>query len=398
MNKHILEPEVQAFLNEKAAENPQKIALQKSPFPLVSSGELANQLDGHQRSVSKLPTWVSTEGIYYPDKINIEQSSSEKTAALKLRLIEANSRLIDLTGGFGVDSYYFSTSCKEVLYCELNEQLAEIVAYNAGILGATNIRFSKADGLGILNEQEDGSLDYIYVDPSRRNKNQRFFLLEECEPDIVGLQDVFFQKAKTVISKVSPLLDISKAISQLKHCKSVTVVSVDGDCKELVFVQERDFSGHVKIQVIALIREQVYELSYPFRQEKEIELSYSEPLNYLYDPDVAVLKAGAFKTIAQQYNIHKLHQHSHLYSSSEWIPDFIGRSFHILDILPFASLKKNNPYPKAHVQSKNFPLKVDEIRKKFKIKDGNEIYLFFTTDKDEKLICIAAKKAIAASE
>lgn len=393
MNKHILEPDIQAFLKEKAAERPQTIALQKSPFPLVSSRELANQLDGYQRSISKLPTWARSEGIYYPDKINMEQSSSEKTALLKLRLIEPGSRLIDLTGGFGVDSYYFSSICKEVLYCELNAQLAEIVAYNAGILGAKNIRFAPKDGVDVLMQQDDDSLDYIYVDPSRRTKSQRFFLLEECEPDIVHLQDQFFQKSKTIISKVSPLLDISKAISQLKHCKSVTVVSVDGDCKELVFVQEKDFSGDVMVHVIALLRDQHYELSYPFRQEKEIELSYSEPLNYVYDPDVAVLKAGAFKTIAQQYNIHKLHQHSHLYTSSEWIPDFIGRSFQIIEILPFASLKKSNPYPKAHVQSKNFPLKVDEIRKKFKIKDGHEIYLFFTTDKDEKLICIAAKKA-----
>jgi len=394
MNRFILATEVQVFLAKHKNSNPQQIALQKSPFALVSSAELANQLDSYQRSIYKLPTWSTTPGIYFPPKINIEQSSSEKTATIKLELITAGSRIIDLTGGFGVDTYYFSKNCQSVVYCELNKDLVDIVKHNAEQFNITNIHFNLGDGLRILEQMEDDAFDYIYVDPSRRDLNQRYFLLEECQPDIVNNQEFFFQKSKTVISKISPLFDISKAILQLKGCKSIHIISVDADCKELLFVQEKGYNGPVQIHCVAITAKETRRLTYIHEQEKELQVEISEVGSYIYDPDVSVLKAGAFKMVAYQYGLSKLHQHSHLYTSDKLIEDFIGRSFKVINVYSMAELKKNKPFTKAHVHIKNFPLKVNEIRKKYKIKEGADTYLFFTTDKNDSFICIQAQKVI----
>ncbi len=380
MNNHILDKEVQAYIKANREQSPSNIALKKSPFSGVSSSEIAAQIDGWQRAVKKLPTWAFSSEIYYPDKINLEQCSSEHTALIKQTLIRKGSKVVDVTGGFGVDSCYMAQEADIVVHCELNERLSEIVKHNAVVLGVPNIVCIATNGVDFVQAQEDQSLDYILIDPSRRINHAKVFLLEDCEPNIIAAQDMFFRKSRYVICKLSPLLDISTALQKLKHVKLVYVISVDNDCKELLFIQDSTYTGEAKIVAIRLFTDQIQTLTFTLEEEKQALIRTSQPLTYLYDPDVSVTKAGAFKTVAKQFNLFKIHTHSHLYTSDSLELDFPGRAFLVKEVFELSAFKRRTSLDKANVATKNFPMKVDEIKKKFKIKDGGNSYLFFTTD------------------
>ena len=380
MNNHILDKEVQAFIKANREQSPSSVALKKSPFDAVSSSEIAAQIDGWQRAVRKLPTWAFSSNIYYPDKINIEQCSSEHTALIKQTLIKKGSKVVDVTGGFGVDSCYMAQEAEIVVHCELNERLSQIVKHNASVLGVPNLVCIATDGVEFVRNQDNHSLDYILIDPSRRINHSKVFLLEDCEPNIIANQDMFFEKSRFIICKVSPLLDISTALQKLKHVKLIYIISVDADCKELLFVQDTNYTGEPRLAAIRLFLDQIQTLTFTLEEEKQALIRTSEPLTYLYDPDVSVTKAGAFKTVAKRFNLFKIHTHSHLYTSSDFQEDFPGRTFLVKEVFTLSAFKKRHTIDKANVASKNFPMKVEEIKKKFKIKDGGSEYLFFTTD------------------
>lgn len=380
MNSHILSKEIQAYIVANREKSPSSIALKKSPFEAVNSSEIAAQIDGWQRAARKLPTWAYTSNIYYPDKINLEQCSSEHTALIKQTLIKKDSKVVDVTGGFGVDSCYMAQQAEIVVHCELNERLSQIVKHNATALGVLNLVCLATDGVEFVRQQEDHSLDYILIDPSRRVNHAKVFLLEDCEPNIIVAQDMFFEKSKFIICKVSPLLDISTALQKLKHVKLIYIISVDADCKELLFIQEANYTGETKLSAIRLFQDQIQTLTFTLDEEKQAQVNTSEPLSYLYDPDVSITKAGAFKTVANKFNLFKIHPHSHLYTSRALQPEFPGRTFLIKEVFSLSAFKKRKNIEKANVTTKNFPMKVEEIKKKFKIVDGGTEYLFFTTD------------------
>lgn len=392
MNKHILDKEVQQYIKANRELTPSTIALKKSPFAHVSSSEIAGQIDGWQRSVKKLPTWAFSSNIYYPDKINLEQCSSEHTALVKQTLIFKGAKVVDVTGGFSVDSCYLAQEAEIVVHCELNENLSAIVKHNAQQLGVHNLVPLATDGVEFVRNQADDSLDYIYIDPSRRVNHAKVFLLEDCEPNIVVLQDLFATKARYTLVKLSPLMDISIALQKLKHVKLVYIISVDGDCKELLFFQDRDFVGEAKISAIRLILDQIQQISFTLEEEKNTLIRTSLPLKYLYDPDVAVTKAGAFKVTAKLFNLAKLHVHAHLYTSDHMEQHFPGRIFSVQKVYNFNTFKKQNTIVKANVATKNFPMKVEELRKKFKLKDGGKDFLYFTTDPAGNHIVIHCSK------
>ncbi|QBQ41172.1 class I SAM-dependent methyltransferase [Sphingobacterium psychroaquaticum] len=392
MNLAILSAEVQAYIQSERKSDPAKLALAKSPFASVSSAEIARQVDGLQRAYRKVPSWVDKASLYYPDKLNLEQSSSSETAHFKASLLEEGKTLIDLTGGFGIDSYYFAQRCKHVTHCELNEELSTIVRHNFHTLGTQNIDFHQGDGVAYLRDQVQ-SIDYIYIDPSRRVKQQKVFRLEDCEPNMVILQDLFFDKAPIIISKLAPLLDISLALKSLKNVRDVYIISIDNDCKELIFIQDKEYIGTPVIHATLLDKnESSRTFSFTLEEERETVTNFHQPEKYLYEPDVAINKAGAFKIIAKQFNLSKLHPHSHLYTSDTIVEDFLGKTFIINQVEPFSVFKKTKTALKGNVIAKNFPLKVEDIRKKLKIKDGGSLYLFFTTQVDETLIVIYANR------
>lgn len=394
MNRNILNKEVQEFIKANRQLAPSTIAFKKSPFPHVSSSELAAQIDGWQRACKKLPTWAYSANIYYPEKLNLEQCSSEHTALVKQSLIRKGSKVVDVTGGFSVDSCYIAQEAQIVVHCELNEKLSQIVKHNAQQLGVQNLVPLFTDGVKFVEEQDDNSIDYIYIDPSRRVNHAKVFLLEDCQPNIIELQDIFFRKSRYILCKLSPLMDINSALQKLKHVKLLYVISVDGDCKELLFLQDRNFEGNTKITTIRLFSDQLQSISFTVEGEKSTLVKTSHPLQYLYDPDVAVTKAGAFKSVAKDFNLFKLHSHTHLYTSDKLEKDFLGRIFEIQKVYTLSEFKKLNAFEKANVVSKNFPIKVDDIRKKFKIKDGGKDFLYFVTDYVENHIVIHCSKII----
>ncbi|AUC22549.1 MULTISPECIES: class I SAM-dependent methyltransferase [Polaribacter] len=390
MNKAILSPEIQQFITDNLKSNITKLILKGSPFRDISVQELANQIVAKQKSEHKLASWFSTENIYYPPKISIEQTSSEITAAYKNNLVSGNS-IIDITGGFGVDCFYFSKKFKEVIHCEINEDLSEIVKHNYQKLQVKNITTFSGDGLEYLKNHK-AKFDCIYIDPSRRNDLKgKVFLLNDCLPNVPENIDFLFTKTNQILIKNSPILDITSTINELKFVKEIHIIAVNNEVKELLFLLEKEYSDPIKIRTVNIGKKEIQ--TFNFNYKEAVNSEYSEPLTYLYEPNAAILKSGGFHEISQQLKVFKLQQHSHLYTSDEII-DFPGRVFKIENVLSYdkKKLKKLVVENKANITTRNFPKTVAQIRKDTKIKDGGNTYLFFTTLNTTEYIVILCKK------
>ncbi len=392
MNPVILSPEVQQYLHAQETASPADVALRKSPFDGVSSLELAQQLDARQRCRKKLPRWYEPPGIYYPEKLSVEQASSQITARYKADLIPSGKHVIDLTGGMGVDTFFFAHKSESVVYCERNEALVRIAQHNAVVLGAHNLTFVPTDGLTYLQNQPADRFDCIYIDPSRRVGQRKVFRLADCEPNVVEAQGWLLQKAPRMLIKSAPLLDISAALNELEQVREVHIVSVDNECKELLFVIERGYRGVPRIVAAALGEASTRVFSFGLSEERAAAAPLGAPEKYLYEPDAALLKSGAFKLIAQSYGLRKLHMHTHLYTSTQLVSDFIGRIFRVNEAMEYSDFKRNKKAVSAHVNARNFPLKAEALRKRHRVLDGGDQYLFFCTGADARLLVIFASK------
>ncbi|RZJ48930.1 MAG: hypothetical protein EOO19_06770, partial [Chryseobacterium sp.] len=222
MNKKILDKAVQRYIDSNLNADVAKIALAKSPFEGISSAEIVTQINSKKKSQKKLPTWFKTASIYYPATLSIEQTSSEITAKYKSELAKGDS-LIDITGGFGVDDYYFAKKVKNLTHCEINEDLSYIAEYNAAVLGTKNINFLPVDGIEYLRSASE-NFDTIFVDPARRSEIGKVFMLKDCTPDVAANLDMLLTKANRIIVKTAPLLDIKAGFSELKNVSEVHIV------------------------------------------------------------------------------------------------------------------------------------------------------------------------------
>lgn len=391
MNQDLLKSEVQKFINESLEVNFSKIALLKNPFPEISWTEILTQIASKAKAKTKLPTWFNTNNILYPSKISIEQTSSEITANYKTRLASGES-IIDLTGGFGIDDYYFSKAFSKVIHCELKQELHDIVKNNLLSLSVKNIECHYGDSLETLKKL-NLKFDWIYVDPSRRNDAKgKVFMLKDCLPNVPENLDLYFTFSDNILIKTAPLLDISAGLSELKNVSEIHVVAINNEVKELLWVLKKDFQGSQKIKTINILKDKEEKFEFDLATNDNLPI-YSEPKKYLYEPNSAILKSGGFNNIAINYKLSKLHQHSHLYTSEELI-EFPGRSFKITQILEYnkTNMKEFLINSKANITTRNFPESVDELRKKWKIKDGGESYSFFTTDKTNRKIVLICDK------
>ena len=367
------------------------VLLKKPLFEGVSQKELAEQLEAKKKCKDKLPTWFNTPDIYYPNKLNIEQTSSEETAQYKAELVDGKT-LLDLTGGLGVDSYYFSKKMDTVFHCEINQDLSEIAHHNLEVLGCKNIVCIPEDGINFL-KQTDKKFDWIFVDPSRRNdKIGKVFLLKDCLPNLPEHLSLLFEKTKNILVKASPLLDIKQGIKELEFVKEIHVVAINNEVKELLFVLKLGYKGKVAIKTINKIHGKEMIFNFNLEDEQSIEAEFDVPENYLYEPNSAILKSGGFKSVAKVYGLKKLHQHSHLYTSNTPI-DFPGRRFSIKRVLPYSkNALKEFAHTKANITTRNFPMSVVEIRKKHQIKDGGDTYFFFTKTIPDELMVLECEK------
>jgi 16S rRNA G966 N2-methylase RsmD len=390
VNKNILDGEVQKFINFNLHVDIPTISLKKSPFTLVSSKELAEQIDSKKRCELKLPRWFNSKGIYYPPKIAIEQASSEITAKYKADLIQGEE-LIDLTGGIGVDSLFFARIAKSVTHCEINQELSEIAEYNSKILGLS-ILFIHSNGLEYLLKSNK-IFSTIYIDPSRRINSKKVFMLKDCEPDFISNLQLLKDHSSRILIKTAPLLDIQSSIKELKQVHSIHVISIKNECKELLIIIDKEEKTDDPLITCALLGDDEKTYSFKLSEEKEFQIhKYSEPLEYIYEPDAALLKAGCFKLITRDFNCDKIHQHTHLYTSNQLMNLFPGRKFILKKAWEYGTFIKENQIKKANIICRNFGLSPEEIKKNLKINDGgNEYLLFCTGAKNERLVLNCAR-------
>lgn len=390
MENPVLAPEIQHFIQDHIGADITRLALQKNPFPAVSWLEILNQIAAKTKSKEKLPTWFNTTDIIYPAKISIEQTSSEKTALYKSQIVSGET-LIDLTGGFGVDDFYFAKAVKKVIHCEINPQLSTLVRHNFQALGIDTISCITGDSTEILKTIPE-KLDWIYVDPSRRSDHKgKVFMLQDCLPNVPELLDFYFEHTDAILIKTAPILDLSSGISELSHVKNIHIVAVENEVKELLWELTKDYTGAITLKTVNITNSGT-EYFQSTHKETIVDVQYSLPKKYLYEPNSAIMKSGSFDTISRTFHVEKLHQHSHLYTSNELI-DFPGRRFEIQSVVPYQK-KEMGLFKgkKVNITTRNFPDSVENIRKKWKINDGGNDYCFFTTDVNtNKIILICTK-------
>jgi hypothetical protein len=388
--QQLLHPEIQSFITENLGSDSTKLALKKNPFPHVNYALIINQISSKKKAKIKLPTWFSTENIIYPEKISLEQTSSESTAAYKASLV-GGEKLIDCSGGFGIDTYYFSKQFKSVVHCELNTELSDVVKHNFSILNCKNSIFHSGDSTEILKQLNE-KFDCIYIDPSRRNNAKgKVFLLEDCMPNVVEMQNFYYQYSTTLLIKTAPMLDLQAAKLGLKHVSEIHIVAVDNEVKEVIWKTEKNSTQSPTIIAVNIEKNTTQttriDWEYPYQSH------FSLPKKYLYEPNAALMKSGKFDAISELFGVEKLHQHSHLFTAENLI-EFPGRIFQIENIIPYQKkeIAQHIQQKKINVSTRNFPLKPDEIKKKHKISDGGNVYAFFTTNiENEKIVLLCTK-------
>jgi hypothetical protein len=354
---------------------------------------LARQTEGRKIIANKLPSWAENMSILFPVKISLEQCSSEATASYKTGLIAGES-LVDLTGGFGVDCSFLSRNFTSVDYVEQNEELCQIAEHNFAALGL-NIRVHNTESVSFLADMP--SVDCIYIDPARRDvKGKKTADLSLCSPNLLEIRDILLKKCKTLLIKLSPMFDISSALEVFPECKQVHVVSVKNECKELLLLVEGGFCGETEIVCVNLeeqgiVKPEITSVASNLKKEKGEIISYSFPKAYLYEPNASIMKAGLFKTVANKYNVQKLHPSTHLYTSEEFVPGFPGRSFEIKRVTKVQK-KEIQDIEKANLSTRNFPGNVADLRKKLKLKDGGDTYIFACTLNDNSKVLIICEK------
>jgi len=383
----LLNTEVQHFIRTYTDEL-YRLIMAGSPFENISIQELASQIESRKKIEKKLPTWYSTNNIIYPPKLNLEQTSSETTADYKSSLV-GGKKLADITGGFGVDSYYFSSKFESIHHFEINKDLSEIVRHNFKVLQKTSIECIARDGLQQVLESD---YDVIYADPSRRHDSKgKVFFLEYCEPNIPDNLPKILRSCRTFLLKTSPMLDISQGLQELDNVVEIHIVAVENEVKELLWLIKEGQNESPLVKAVNLKKAGREEFSFKWGTNKAPE--YAHPQNYLYEPNAAILKSGAFNIISEHYNVNKLNKNTHLYTS-ETLIEFPGRSFLIEAVVPYSKseIKKALTFKKANISIRNFPESVEKLRKKWKIQDGGDKYLFFVTDVDDKKVMIISSK------
>lgn len=345
------------------------------------------QIEGRQIAQRKLPSWAKLEGITYPMRLSLEQCSSEETALYKQQLVkrllpEGRKNMADLTGGFGIDFSFLAQVFDKADYVEHNEELCRIARHNFPLLGLKDFRVLLTKGESFIDEMGDYSL--IYLDPSRRDAiGRKMVALRDCSPDIEALQDKLLSHAPLVVVKLSPMLDIQDTIRRLPNVSEVHVVSVDGECKEVLVVLSREKEKErVTCHCINIARKTQTFIT----DTKKVEPIIAPcPERYLYEPNASILKAGVQDALCKAYNIKKLHPFSHLFTSSHFIEDFPGRAFVIEDYCGFGKkdLKRLlEGLSQGNLTIRNFPSTVAELRKRLKLREGGDHYLFATTLND----------------
>ena len=374
----LLNKEVQNYIHANLKTDLHSLLLKKSPFPEVSIQEIVQQIKGRQVAERKFP-FLLKDGIIFPPQLNMEQSSSEKTALYKSEILKGK-KFIDLTSGFGIDAYYLSQNFEKVTLIEQNTELLEIVEYNWSVL-ERKARFINRKLEDFLNENQE-YFDTVYLDPARRDQNKnKVFLLEDLSPNILEIHNNLLSISDQVIIKLSPLIDLKYLVSVLPNIFRIDIIALKNDVKEVVVFLSKENKIGIICNCVNLESDES-NFSFTFGEEENAQSEYSEPEKFIYIPNNTVLKAGIFNLISEKFQVKKLHSNTHLYTSTEKREGFPGRIFE-MEVVDSKKIKKKGQF---NIISKNYPLKPEEIKKKYALKDGGNNYLIFTQSKKGKII------------
>lgn len=383
------------YVRQHADDDVRKLALQGVKDTDVDLTQALQQIAGRQTARRKLPSWAAVEGIIYPPHLNMEQCSSEQTARYKAKIVNGksvNGKFTDLTGGFGVDFYWISQSFQHRCYIEQNEQLCAISSENFHALGL-DCSVCCCDAVTYLTTMPH--VDLIYMDPARRNEHGgRTYSIEDCTPNVIELLPLLMEKANRVMLKLSPMLDWRKAADDLKYVREVHIVSVDNECKELLLLLDKEATEDLR--VVCVNDDKTFEFfpsrgnTFSLTEQNGLSLAEKRPFSeretaFLYEPNASIMKAGCFKELAERFSVHQISANSHLFLSSVEIDDFPGRGFQISSISSMNKQKLRTALKdtdRANISVRNFPLTPDQLRKKMKLKDGGDVYIFATTTSD----------------
>ena len=385
---------IQDYILAHEFDDPKSLVLQKEKIHGVAASFIAQQLEGRRKAKEKLQTWYQTRGVVYPPGINLEQSSSEGTSVYKASVLADHcvkrDLLIDLTGGFGIDSSALSEKFQRIIHLEPNETLSAIAKHNHDLFGRRNIDHVVTTAEEFLASSTVRP-DVFYIDPSRRNEHhQKVFMLKDTTPDIVTLLPELLHSAEFALVKTSPLLDLAQVQRDLQYVRSIHVVAVNNECKEVLILCQRNFRGEPMIHAVNLGNENepfVFKLS----SEQNASVELSEPQKFLYEPNAAILKAGAFKSVAERFKLFKLHPNTHFYTANIFISEFPGRIFEILSVMKSDQKDAVRLFPqgKANVITRNYPLKPEELKRKLKLNDGGNGYVIGATSLTKKVLLVA---------
>jgi hypothetical protein len=393
-------PEEKVFVQEHLRDEVSALALRLGRFPHLNASTVLRQVAGYQSLARKVPSWYANPDLIFPDSLPLEQCSSEATAAYKTALLDRIgpiASIADLTGGFGVDFAFMATRRARALYVDRREDLCLCAAHNFKALGLT-AEILQGDGPSLLADSSY-TFDLIFIDPARRDaKGGKVVALSDSEPDLTQIKEGLLSRASFVLAKISPMLDLSLALSQLPETVEVHVVSVDGECKELLFLLSREVLLEEPRIFCVNLRSRSAEQHFVFTrtEEQDAQCRYiPNPSTYLYEPNASLLKAGAFSILTQSFDLYKLHPNSHLYTSEVLIADFPGRIFSVESVMSVHQRewkKQLAGLTKANITTRNFPESVDALRKKTSLKDGGETYLFATTLLNGKKVFLKCRK------
>lgn len=413
------------YIEEHLNDDINRLALSKFPEN-VDKQFVIRQIQARQLLSKKLPSWAENDELVFPKKLSLEQCSSEFTARYKASLIKGKT-LIDMTGGMGVDTAFLSDSFEKTFYVEMQDELCEIAKNNFKVLNKN---------IAVVNDNAEHFLticdevDCIYLDPARRDEyGRKMVSLHDCSPDVVEIRELLWKKAKTIMIKVSPMLDIEMVRKELEDISEIHVVAVKNECKEILICQRSTDNGQqssvktseASTRLIATDLRENWNFTFTDDEESDAQWTLADSIGkYLYEPGVACMKAGCFKLLSQRYGLDKLHRNSHLYTSDKLASDFPGRIFEVLNVVPFdkktkkeitsfliqqptansqqtlstsgSKSKVQSSKFKVSVATRNFPLPAEELKKNLGLHDGNDFYIFGTTMKGEKKVVVLTKK------
>ena len=388
------------YIAAHASDDVARLALHPSKDPQVDMAVALQQIAGRQKAKEKLPEWYATEGVLYPKKVSMEQCSSSQTAEYKASLVEGDS-FADFSGGFGVDTVSLARKFDKGWYVEPQQELCELFQHNCKVLDINNVNIingTMEDNLAAI-----GTVDTIYLDPSRRDTHgRRVVSLADCTPNLPEWKSALLERCNTLMVKLSPMIDIFQTLRDLPETYAVHVVAVEGECKEVVFLlTRRDAPWHVSTTDPTIVAVDINK-NKAFRVETTLDTERSTPPRiatelgaYLYEPNAAVMKAGIFNALSQQFHIAKLAKNTNLFTADELHEDFPGRIFRIEAVHEFhprKTAKELSHLANASIAVRNFPLSAEELRKTLKIKNGNACYLFGCTLWDGKKIILQTQK------